>query len=472
MSSPLAVAEVCVDSNSDSAGKVARIEALEQRVMLAGDVVLEWNSIAMNALRTDTTHPGPTWASRNLAMMHAAMFDAVNAINGQYEPYLVNMRAPRQTSMTAAAASAAHHVLETLYPSMESTFDAALGRDLAAIPDNPRKSMGVELGHYVAEQILAARAEDGSATDDTYIPKNMPGSWQPTAPDGSPALGANWPGVTPFVIEDLSDFRAPPPPAMNSAEYTAAFNEVKRLGAANSTERTAEQTEIAIFWAYDYGAMGTPVVLFNQIGQRVARQTHNSLVENARLFALLNLAMGDAGISAWDTKYTYDFWRPVTGIQQGETDGNDETEGDAGWMPLGVPGAPLANITPRFPAYTSGHSTFGAAAFRVLARFYGTDRMTFTIGSDELPGVKRTFKRFSDAAAENGISRIYLGVHWSFDNVAGKRAGSAIGDYVFEHALQRRHAHHAESAPALLIRPAPGGVFSTRHVATLDELWA
>jgi hypothetical protein len=245
--------------------------------------------------------------------------------------------------------------------------------------------------------------------------------------------------VTPFVVPDASAYVAPPPPDLTSAEYAAAFDEVKRLGAVNSTERTAEQTQIAEFWAYDRGAMGTPMVMFNEIAQGVARQKHNTLVENARMFALMNLAMGDAGIAAWDTKYTYDFWRPVTAIHDADADGNDATTADPAWTPLGMPQTP--NMTPPFPAYTSGHSTFGAAAFKVLANFYGSDRMHFVVQSDELPGVTRTFDRFSDASAENGISRIYLGVHWSFDNVEGKKAGGAIGDYVFNHALRRLASH-------------------------------
>jgi hypothetical protein len=285
--------------------------------------------------------------------------------------------------------------------------------------------------------------------------------------------------VTPFVVRHMSHFVASTPPALDSADYAAAFDQVKRLGAVNSTDRTAEQTEIAQFWAYDRGVMGTPMVLYNQIAQSIARQQHNTLVENARMFALVNLAMGDAGIAAWTTKYIYDFWRPVTAIQQADTDGNDATTADSTWSPLGMPGTP--SMTPPFPAYISGHSTFGAAAFTVLADFYGSDKMRFTISSDELPGVTRTFKRFSDAAAENGISRIYMGVHWSFDNVEGKKAGSAVGDYVFNHALQRQRSHGNDhsgdnvTCPPTTAHDSPSdqNAFSDLLVSRkADELWS
>jgi len=419
---------------------------------MAADTVLEWNSIALDALRNAGPYGGPAWASRNLAMVHAAMFDAVNAVDGSYEPYLVDIHAPRQTSMEVAAAVAADRVLDALYPHLQATFDAALAKDLAKAPDNVRKTLGIELGRKVANGILAARADDGSTDPSSYTTTNEPGHWQRTPSDFSDPVGANWGGVTPFVVPDASDYVAPPPPKLDSPEYAAAFDEVKRLGSVNSTERTAEQTQIAEFWAYDRGAMGTPMVMFNQIAQTVALQKHNTLVENARMFALVNLAMGDAGIAAWDTKYIYDLWRPVTAIHNADTDGNDATTADATWTPLGMPQTP--NMTPPFPAYISGHSTFGAAAFKVLADFYGTDKVHFAVQSDELPGVTRTFNRFSDAAAENGISRIYLGVHWSFDNVEGKKAGGAIGDYVFDHALRRvSHGHGDGSGGAVCAAP-------------------
>ncbi|MBX6313930.1 MAG: vanadium-dependent haloperoxidase [Isosphaeraceae bacterium] len=229
---------------------------------------------------------------------------------------------------------------------------------------------------------------------------------------------------------------------MTSLAYTAAFYEVKVLGAADSTVRTPDQTEAALFWAYDRPSKGTPLILYNEIAQTVARAQYNSLAEDARLFALLNLAMADAGISVWNAKYTYQFWRPVTAIQEAERDGNPFTIADPSWTPLGAPNDPgEPSFTPPFPSYTSGHSTFGAAAFRILADFYGSDRYHLVLHSDELPGVTRTFDSFSAAAAENGRSRIYLGIHWSFDDAYGQATGRAVGDYIFENFLLAKDDH-------------------------------
>jgi hypothetical protein len=223
---------------------------------------------------------------------------------------------------------------------------------------------------------------------------------------------------------------------LNSPEYTAAYNEVMSLGAANSTTRTADQTQVANFWAYDSKVYGPPVVLYNEITQTIALQQHNSLGQNARLFALVDMAMADAGISAWDAKYTYSFWRPITAIQQGSSDGNPNTVGDPNWQPLGAPGDGIRpNFTPPFPAYISGHATFGGALFQTLANFYGTDNVSFSLTSDELPGVVRHYTSFSQASQENGQSRIYLGIHWQFDKTNGIAVGDAVGNYVFQHLL-------------------------------------
>jgi hypothetical protein len=219
--------------------------------------------------------------------------------------------------------------------------------------------------------------------------------------------------------------------------FAFAYNEVKSLGAKGSTTRTADQTEIALFWAYDAGGLGTPPGMYDQQVAVIARQQDNSLVENARLFALVNMAQADAGIASWHSKYTYDFWRPVTAIHRGDEDGNALTRADDDWQPLGAPGfGDGTDFTPPFPAYVSGHATFGAAVYRVLADYYRTDRMRFTLSSDEMPGVTRRYSRFSQAADENARSRIYMGVHWNFDDSMGQRMGRQVADITFDQELE------------------------------------
>ena len=214
------------------------------------------------------------------------------------------------------------------------------------------------------------------------------------------------------------------PPALDSDAYTQAFDEVKAIGSKTSTTRTADQTRIALFWA-DGAGTATPPGHWNQIAQVVAEARHDTVVEDARLFALLNVAMADAGIIAWTCKYQFNFWRPVTAIQSGDQDGNPATEAEASWTPL--------IATPPFPAYVSGHSSFSAAAATILARFFGRDRVAFTARSDGMPGESRTFESFSQAKAEAGMSRIYGGIHWQFDNADALASGSSLGTYVFDH---------------------------------------
>jgi hypothetical protein len=433
---------------------------LESRDVPSNGSVLRWNVIALDAVRDDhalggpAQQFGPTKTSRALAIIQGAVYDAVNSIDGSYQPYMFKVPAQPGASIDAAVAAAAHDTLVALYPSYTARFDAFLTTDLANLPAIPAQE-GATVGHTVAADMLAARANDHANDPQSYTFINAPGYWQvdPLNPGQTP-LGPEWGNVTPFTMTSGSEFRAPPPPALNSPEYTAAFNEVKAIGGNGTTTptiRTADQTEIGIFWGYD-GQPGlcSPPRLYNQIAETIAQIKGNTDVTNARYFALINFAMADAAISAWETKYYYSFWRPITAIRGAATDGNPDTIADPNWEPLGAPAdnGGGTNFTPPFPTYTSGHATIGGAMFRMIADFYGTDHIPFDFISDEFNGKtfdmngqirpvrSRHFDTLSQAAEENGQSRIYLGIHFSFDKVNGIRAGTEIADNAFAHFMR------------------------------------
>jgi membrane-associated phospholipid phosphatase len=412
---------------------VLRVEPLEDRSVPSADVVLEWNQLALNAIRQ--TNMNPLLASRALAITQTAVYDSVNSIDRSYEAYFADVHASRGASIEAAAAQAAHDTLAALFPSQANTFDTALAADLVGIAPG-RARQGIEVGQAVAQQILTWRSTDGSGALVPYVPGTDPGDWQPTPPLNLPALGPQWPDVTPFAMSDGSQFRPGAPPALDSAEYTAAFNEVKDLGRVDSTTRTAEQTQIALFWK---DAAGTSYAFghWNLIAQGVATDQGLSVVSEARLFALLNIATADAIISCWDAKYTYNLWRPVTAIRAAGTDGNPDTAPDAGWTPL--------IVTPNFPSYTSAHSTVSGAAAGVLTALFGDD-YHFTVGSEGLTGVTRSFTSFDAAAAEAGRSRIYGGIHYSFDSTTGLEVGANLATYVMGGFLKPRDAGGAEES--------------------------
>lgn len=479
-----------------------RIEQLEDRSMPSGnpllaglsgsllhyDPVLLWNRVALAVHVIDHTpgflpgsgllvQGGPTRASRALGMVQGAVFDAVNSIDHSYTPYLLTRTFASSASKPAAVAVASHDTLVSLYPQQRVLLDLALRLYLAAVPNGSAETVGIRAGHAAADAMIAARANDGSDAMMMYMPGDQPGEHRPDPINPTQGfLTPMWGDVTPFTLNSgggTGAFLAPPPPPLTSAEYAAAFNEVKVFGAADAEtadrdgnglpDRTHEQTAIGIFWGYDGSpGLGTPPRLYNQIAQTLAVQQHNTLVQNARMFALVNLAMADAGIQCWDGKYEYNFWRPILGVREADAgtgpsglgDGNPVTLGEAGWSPLGAPytNAPpgSTNFTPPFPAYTSGHATFGAATFQMLSNFYGRDDITFTVVSDEFNGhnrdvsgairplVPRTFTSFSKAAEENGQSRIYLGIHWAFDKVDGIASGDRIANFVFDNFLQPR----------------------------------
>jgi hypothetical protein len=450
-----------------------------------------WNGIALDANALDHTpvrqgenrsrsgeQAGPVRTARAFAIVHIAISDAVNAIHRRYSTYTDLPQVPASTSLDAAIAQAAHDTLIELYPAQKPKFDQLLANDLALIPNGNAKTGGIALGRDAAARILALRANDGSRHPEPcvvlpcptggllYPTSNEPGRWRRDPIGLSPlALGALWRGVAPFVLTSASQFRIPPPPLLNSPAYAAAFNEVKLKGGdgfITPTDRTADETIAGIYWGYDgTPGLGTPPRLYNQIAVHIATQMETDVIDLARLLALLNVGMADAGLASWDSKYQYDFWRPITGIREadpgtgptGKGDGNPDTTGDTNFTPLGAPASNLfgpdfqPNFTPPFPAYPSGHATFGGTVFQILRLFYGTDAIAFTFVSDEFngetrdnlgnirPRIPRSFSRLSIAENENGQSRIYLGIHWAFDKTQGIIQGRNVGNYVFANAF-------------------------------------
>ena len=380
------------------------------------DVVTDWNNAALDAIRAERT--APPIASRSLAILNVSIYDAVNGIARTHEPYLVQSAVAASASRKAAASAAAHEALVNLFPASGSSFDALHAAILAGIPNGPQKTAGITWGEFVANQILAARANDGH---DAIVPPpggSGPGVWVPTPPAFLPYLLPQWGFVVPFGMSSSSQFRPPGPPALDSQQYAADYEEVKELGALVGSTRTEEQTEIALFWA-DGAGTETPPGHWNSIAQIIGAAQGNTLEENARLFALLNIAMADAAICSWDAKYTFHFWRPVTAIAFAEPELN--------WMSF--------IVTPPFPDYTSGHSTFSAAAATVLPLFYGTEDLPFTVGSDFLPDVYRSFPTCFDAAEEAAVSRIYGGIHFRSASEDGLQAGTSIGEWTVTHYL-------------------------------------
>ena len=399
-----------------------------------GDVVTDWNETALLAIKSDRT--APPKAARALAMMHVAIYDAVNGITQTHESYFVHGKPAEGASSEAAAAVAARLILLRLFPAQQAAFDATYNKVLRTVPPGEGKRASIDWGEHVAQTLLADRAKDGSQATVIYASRNPIGVWRPTEPAfAKPAL-PQWPGVKPFAMISAAQFRPAMPPALNSAAYADDFNKTKELGAKNSTTRTAEQTTIAQFWADGPGTV-TPPGHWNVIARELAAQRGNTMDENARLFALLNIAEADAGILCWDCKYACNFWRPITAIQNADLDENPATEKDPDWTPL------LA--TPPFPEYTSGHSTFSSAGATVLAAFFGSDNIPFTTVSEDVPGVSRSYASFSEAAAEAGMSRIYGGIHFMSANQQGILSGARLGHFVMENFLKKTTAQQTAS---------------------------
>ncbi|MDB5338653.1 MAG: Phosphoesterase, PA-phosphatase related protein [Planctomycetaceae bacterium] len=385
----------------------------------SSDVVLDWNGQTLAAIQRDGSDP--LIASRILAMESLAAYDLVSAFDG-VPGFYVSLAAPAGASLAAAVAGAAERILSHEYPTQQGIVSDQLAISLASIPEGQSKADGLQFGRAIADAILSMRDQDGSRDFLTYIPGSDPGQWQPTAPMFLPAVQANWPNVAPFIISNPDDYLPDGPPALTSSQWAADFNQVKAIGAADSATRTADQTQIARFWVDGQGTF-TPPGHWNEIAKRVAVDAGNSLSANARMLAMLNLAMMDAGVVAWNAKYTFEFWRPITSIPAADSDGNAATAPDADWQPL------LG--TPAFPEYVSGHSAFSGAASEVLTNLFG-DNVAFSSTSIGLPNVTRSYTSFEQAASEAGMSRVYGGIHYLTSNLDGLAAGHAVGETVID----------------------------------------
>jgi hypothetical protein len=398
--------------------------------------VSDWNVVAIAAAAAGGQNP--VVLSRTLAMMHLAIHDALNAAERRYEPYLYQNRAAAGASPTAAVAAASRDVLVGVIatfgspeqrakalPLVESAYAAAL----AKIADGAAKSQGIAAGQAAADAMLAARKNDGVTTPVQYTPGTAPGKWRPhpnpvppNPPVANPALAAGnqaavlpqWGRVTPFVMATAAEFRLAGPPALASAAYARDYSEVKRLGAKLSTARTAQQEEIARYW-YEPSPQG-----WNRVARAVAGERKLDLWANGRLLALVNAAMADGFVAGFETRYFYDFWRPVTAIRAGDTDGNDATVADPTWETF--------MNTPPLPEYPSTHSVLGGAAAAVLAGAFGTDRVAFKMTSGPpFPGITRSFASFSQASQENADARVYAGIHFRSACRDGIAQGEKIG---------------------------------------------
>ena len=395
--------------------------------------VTEWNKTLLVIVRTPNAQPATVHATHSFAIMHAAIYDAVNAMDGKHAAYRVHLAdVPQDASKDAAASGAAHDVLIALYPAFKNMLDNQLAQDLAGIPDGQEKSDGIRIGAAVASRMLQLRANDGAnARPIPYVFENAPGDYQSTPPNFPPQPQfTHWPHVTPFGLQRADQFRPGPPPALRSGRYAGAFNEVKSLGIANSTTATSDQALTGRFWN---GAIQN---YWNEIAQTASAAHQLSTAQSARLFALLNLSLADSVIAFYDAKYTYNFWRPVTAIRAANTAENPETAADPNWLPEVGKTAPD-------PSYPGAHAVISAAAAEVLESFFEADDFEFDVTSEVLSGVQRSFTSFSAASEEATLSRIFAGQHFRFDLSTGHRLGREVADFIVDTLLTDREGDAA-----------------------------
>jgi hypothetical protein len=384
------------------------------------DVVVDWNGIASDTIfAAAPPRPGPT-AILDFAMVHVAMHDAVQAFQSRFEPYAVSILNPAGSPI-AAAAGAAHDVLAARFPSQAGTLDTLLSSYLAGL--GLSGDPGLAVGHQAAMAILTLRAGDGSfpPNPEVYVGGTGPGEWRPTLPAFAP-MASPWLGnVVPFTLKNSTQLTAShPPPRLSSAEYARQYNETKALGSANSTVRTQAQTELALFYSDNF------LILWERTLRGIATAHVKNIGDSARLFALANISAADALITAWHDKRHWSFWRPITAIREGDSDGNPKTEGDPNWLPL--------LVTPPYPEYTSGANNLTGAMTRTLERLFG-NKFTFTVTSTPV-NQSKTYHRFSDMADDVVVVRIYQGIHFHSADAIGRRQGTRAADWAFRHSLR------------------------------------
>ncbi len=376
---------------------------------VSGALVIDWNKELLHIVQTPGAQPATIHPTRSYAMLHAAIYDAVVSITRDTPPYLYSVSAPNGARADAAAAQAGHDALVALYPKWKAELDTQLANELATIPGGQGKQQGIQVGQSVAAHIVAMRANDGSSVKpQPFVPGNQPGDYQLTPPKFAPPVFTNWGNVTPFVLNNASQFRPGPPPAVTSQEYIQALNEVKSLGQNTSKTRTAEQTVIAKFWA------GPIWNTWNEIAENAATAHHSDLKTTAHMFVALNLSFADSTIALYDTKYHYQLWRPVTAIRKT----------DPSWTPQAV--------TALDPAYPSAHGVISGDGAVVLSSFFG-NQDSIRLASDVLPGSVRTFTGYNDVATEAGLSRIYAGQHTRIEVQVGSQLGQNVAQFVMQH---------------------------------------
>jgi hypothetical protein len=394
------------------------------------DPVLDWNVIAVNTAVTNGQNPFAQ--ARTAAIVQLAVFESVNAITGEYHPYLGTIVAPRGASADAAAIQAAYRVLSTYFTASASTLDAERANSLASIPDGQAKTDGIATGEAAALAMIALRANDGSSPPQFKIPgPPVRGEWQatPSCPivNGiAVGIALQWQNITPFGIPSASEFLLDPPPALASREYAKAYKEVMTVGSIDSAERPQDRANVAVFYA-----ASSPTQVFNQVVQQVAQERWRSLSDNARTLALVNMAMNDSLVASFLNKYHYNFWRPETAIHAGNTDGNPRTFGDPSFVPFVT--------TPCFPSYPSNHGSAANGAAKILKRIYGEGGHFMTLSNPTVPDIVLQYTTFEQITDDISDARVYGGIHFRTDQVAGERLGDAIGRAVYRNNLRRMH---------------------------------